>query len=66
MGHRITSTLGRMQILPVKIENGLAFSVFKESGAITSLSNAEGFVFIPEDVDLIDRGDDVEVYMIRD
>ncbi|HDJ51314.1 MAG TPA: molybdenum cofactor biosynthesis protein [Thermoprotei archaeon] len=66
MGHRITSTLGRMQILPVKIENSLAFSVFKESGAITSLSNAEGFVFIPEDVDLIDKGDDVEVYMIRD
>ena len=66
MGHRITSTLGRMQILPVRVENGVAFSVFKESGAITSLSNAEGFVFIPEDVDLIDRGDDVEVYMIRD
>jgi len=66
MGHRITSTLGRMQILPVRVENGVAFSVFKESGAITSLSNAEGLVFIPEDVDLIDRGDDVEVYMIRD
>ncbi|MCD6503552.1 MAG: molybdenum cofactor biosynthesis protein [Euryarchaeota archaeon] len=66
MGHRITSTLGRMQILPVKIKGDIAVSVFKESGAITSLSNAEGFIFIPEDVDLVEKGDEVDVYMLTE
>jgi len=64
MGHRITSTLGRMQILPVRVQNGIVESVFKESGAITSMSNAEGLVFIPEDVDLLEKGEEVEVYLI--
>jgi len=64
MAHRITSTLGRMQILPVRINGDLVESAFKESGAITSMSNAEGLVYIPEDVDLLEKGDVVDVYII--
>ncbi len=64
MAHRITSTLGRMQILPVRINGDLVESAFKESGAITSMSNAEGLIYIPEDVDLLERGDIVDVYII--
>ena len=64
MAHRITSTLGRMQILPVRVNGDLVESAFKESGAITSMSNAEGLIYIPEDVDLLEKGDIVDVYII--
>ncbi|HDN85473.1 MAG TPA: molybdenum cofactor biosynthesis protein [Candidatus Aerophobetes bacterium] len=58
---RITSTLGRHQFLPVKIDRGWAVPVFKESGAITSMSEAEGYIEIPANVDLLEKGDEVEV-----
>ncbi|MBC7188891.1 molybdenum cofactor biosynthesis protein [Candidatus Aerophobetes bacterium] len=61
LSRRITSTLGRHQYLPVKLENGQAVPVFKESGAITSMSEAEGFIEIPANVDLLEKGDEVEV-----
>jgi len=65
MGHRITSTTGRVQFLPVKIENGMVYSVFKESGAITSMSKADGYILIPASVDLIEKGDPVEVILFE-
>lgn len=58
---RIVSTLGRRQFLTVKIEKGRAIPVFKESGTITSMANAEGYIEIPENVDLIEKNEDVEV-----
>ncbi len=61
MGHRIVSTIGRHQFLTVRIEDGRAKQAFKESGAITSMSNADGYIEIPSNVDLIDKGEVVEV-----
>jgi molybdopterin molybdotransferase len=59
----MTSTTGRVQLLPVKIENENVRSVFKESGAITSLSAADGYIIIPADVDLVEKGEMVKVIM---
>lgn len=61
LGRRITSTLGRHQFLPVRIDTGWVIPVFKESGAITSMSEAEGYIEIPANVDLLEKGDEVEV-----
>jgi len=61
LSRRITSTLGRHQFLPVRIDNGWVHPVFKESGAITSMSRAEGYIEIPANVDLLEKGDEVEV-----
>ncbi len=61
ISRRVVSTLGRKQFLTVKIENNKAVPVFKESGAITSMANADGYVEIPENVDLIEKDEDVEV-----
>jgi len=61
LSRRITSTIGRHQFLPVKIEENQAVPVFKESGAITSMSEAQGYIEIPVDVDLLEKGDEVEV-----
>ncbi len=61
MSRRYTSTTGRHQYLPVRIEAGEVVPVFKESGAITSMANAEGYIEIPANVDLVEKGERVLV-----
>lgn len=60
---KIVSRLGRHQIFTVKIKDGVAIPAFKESGAITSIAWADGYIEIPYNVDLIEEGDEVEVVM---
>lgn len=61
LARRVTSTIGRHQFLPVKLLKGQAVPVFKESGAITSMADADGYIEIPANVDLLERGEVVEV-----
>jgi len=61
ISRRVVSTLGRREFLTVKIEKDRAVPVFKESGAITSMANADGYIEIPENVDLIEKDENVEV-----
>jgi len=61
LAERIVSTIGRYQIYPVKVKEGKAYPVFKESGAITSLSNASGYIEIPANVEYLDKGSKVLV-----
>ena len=44
-----------------RIEHGEAIPVFKSSGDITSMSLADGFIEIPANVDLLERGETVRV-----
>ncbi len=64
MGERYSSNLGRHQIVTVKLEDGIAHPVFKVSGAITSMAAADGFIEIPTDQELVDKGDEVEVLLL--
>ncbi len=64
MASRVVSTTGRTQFLTVRIENGLAYPAFKESGAITSMAFADGYVVIPADVDLLEKGEAVKVFLL--
>jgi molybdenum cofactor synthesis domain-containing protein len=61
MARRYTSTTGRHQYLPIRIEGGEVAPVFKESGAITSMADAEGYIEIPANVDLVEKGERVLV-----
>jgi molybdopterin molybdotransferase len=61
MSRRYTSTIGRHQYLPVRIEGGEVVPVFKESGAITSMADAEGYIEIRANVDLVEKGEPVLV-----
>jgi molybdopterin molybdotransferase len=61
MSRRYTSTIGRHQFLPVRIEGGEVVPAFKESGAITSMAHAEGYIEIPANVDLVEKGEPVLV-----
>src|SRR5574337_68184 len=63
MARRYTSTIGRHQYLPVRLEGGEVVPVFKESGAITSMADAEGYIEIPANVDLLEKGEVVEVLL---
>ncbi len=60
MAVRIRSE-GRSQLLPVGIVRNVAYPVEKGSGAITTLSEADGFIKIPGNVEMIDAGESVEV-----
>jgi len=64
MASRVVSTTGRTQFLTVRIDGDIAYSAFKESGAITSMAFADGYVVIPADVDLIEKGETVRVFLL--
>jgi molybdenum cofactor synthesis domain-containing protein len=61
LARRYKSLGERRQLLPVKIDKGLAYPVFKGAGAITSTAHADGLVEIPEDIKVIEEGEEVEI-----
>ena len=63
LSRRVTSTAGRHQFLPVRVENGQAVPAFKASGDITSMSRADGYIEIPADDIVVETGTPVEVVL---
>lgn len=65
MGTRVVASSGREQILTVRIENGIAYPVFKKSGTITSMTNAGGYIILPINVDVIEEGEELEIILLE-
>ena len=65
MARRIHSPVGRMQYQLVKVDGEDIQPIFKDSGAIFSLSTADGYVKVPKSVELLDEGEEVEVYLFN-
>ncbi len=61
LGRRVSGSVGRRQFLTVRIEGEEAIPAFKESGAITSIAEADGYIEIPENIDLLEKGELVTV-----
>jgi molybdenum cofactor synthesis domain-containing protein len=61
LGQRIVSTTGRHQFYTVRIVGGTAMPAFKASGDITSMSQADGYIEIPAQTDIVEKGEMVEV-----
>ncbi len=61
LGQRVVSTTGRHQFYTVRIVDGLAMPAFKASGDITSMSQADGYIEIPAQTDIVEKGEMVEV-----
>jgi molybdenum cofactor synthesis domain-containing protein len=61
LGQRIVSTTGRHQFYTVRIIDGIAQPAFKASGDITSMSLADGYIEIPAQTDIVEKGETVEV-----
>ncbi len=62
-GQRIVSTTGRHQFYTVRIVDGTAMPAFKQSGDITSMSQADGYIEIPAQTDIVEKGQIVDVVL---
>lgn len=61
LAQRIVSTTGRHQFYTVRIVDGQAVPAFKASGDITSMAHADGYIEIPAQTDIVEKGETVEV-----
>jgi molybdopterin biosynthesis enzyme len=61
LSRRIVSTTGRHQFYTVRIADGAAVPAFKASGDITSMSQADGYIEIPAQTDIVEAGEMVDV-----
>ncbi|WP_297536494.1 gephyrin-like molybdotransferase Glp [Thermococcus sp.] len=61
LAHKVFSVKGRRQFLPVRIEGEKAVPILKGSGAVTSFIDADGFIEVPENVEILEAGEEVEV-----
>lgn len=58
---RFVSTTGRHQFYTVRVVDGAAVGAFKASGDITSMSMADGYIEIPAQTDIVEKGESVVV-----
>jgi molybdenum cofactor synthesis domain-containing protein len=65
MAERVVASTGREQFLTVRIRDGLVYPAFKESGAITSMAHADGYIIIPVNADVIEEGEEVTVTLLE-
>ncbi|MEM3452382.1 MAG: molybdopterin-binding protein [Candidatus Hadarchaeum sp.] len=66
---KLLSARGRQEFVPVKLveKDGqkLAEPILKGSGAITSLSTADGYIEVPLEREIVEEGESVEVKLFR-
>ena len=62
LSRRYRPARGRTHYLLVKIEGKNAVPILKDSGAITALAEADGFIEIPKNVEILEKGINVKVY----
>ncbi len=55
----------REQFYSVRVEGGEAVPVFKQSGDITSMAHANGYIIIPIGTQLLEAGDEVTIYLFE-
>ena len=61
LAHKVFSVKGRRQFLPVRIDGEKAVPILKGSGAVTSFIDADGFIEVPENVEILEAGEEVQV-----
>lgn len=61
LGQRVVSTTGRHQFYTVRLADGVALPAFKASGDITSMAQADGYIEIPAQIDVVEKGELVDV-----
>ena len=61
LARRVVSTTGRHQFYTVRLVEGRAEPAFKASGDITSMAQADGYIEIPAQTDIVEAGTVVTV-----
>ena len=65
MGHDMVSKSNREQFITVKVEDGKAYRVYKQSGDITSMTHADGFIILPIGTNTVVEGEAVEITLLH-
>jgi molybdopterin molybdotransferase len=61
LSRRFRPARGRKQYVLVKIQENQAHPILKDSGAITALSEADGYFEVPRNVEILEEGSNVTV-----
>lgn len=61
LARKIVSTIGRYEFMAVKLENDKAIPVMKGSSSITTLAEADGFIEIDENTEVMEKDSLVKV-----
>lgn len=61
LGRKHPSTVGRYEFLPVRLEGEVAMPITKGSSAISALADADGFIEIDENTEVLEQGERVKV-----
>jgi molybdopterin molybdotransferase len=62
LSRRYRPSQGRKQYVLVKIKDNQAHPILKDSGAITSLAEADGYFIVPKNVEIMEKDSKVAVY----
>jgi len=65
LSKRLHSAKGRTQYILVQIKDNLAIPLIKDSGAIATLSYADGYIKVQKSVELLEAGEEVEVNLFK-
>lgn len=65
LAERVASAAGRHQFYSVRLDGTTAIPAFRGSGAITSLSRADGYIEIPASIAAFEAGDTVAVKLFQ-
>jgi len=66
LSRRFHPARGRNTYVLVKIEGESAIPILKDSGSISSIAHANGFIRIPKNVEMVDKGTIVDVFPLGD
>lgn len=64
LSRRYVPSKGRKQYVLVEIKGEEAHPILKDSGAITSLAEADGYFIIPKNMEILEKGTQVDVYSL--
>jgi molybdenum cofactor synthesis domain-containing protein len=64
MGRRMESRSDREQFVTVRVEEGKAYRVYKQSGDITSMTHADGYIILPIGVSVVEEDETVDVTLL--
>ena len=59
----ISSNHGREEFVPVRIENGVAYPIFRKSGVISLLCEADGYTVIDRNKEGLKAGEEIRVIL---
>jgi molybdopterin molybdotransferase len=66
LSRRFRPARGRKHYVLVKLEGNNVIPILKDSGAITALAMADGFIVVPKNIEILEKGSDVEVFPLGD